>query len=326
MQPRHQLVRILHGSHLYGTNTADSDLDYKGVHVPSGKSILMQNVRDVIDDSVVDKDEANKNTADAVDSQSYSVQKFFQLITLGDMTATEMLFAPDNRVETDNKMLWAVLREQGRSLINRDVRGFVGYCRRQAAKYGIRGSRVAAVEGLRAILDQAMVEGYGHVPLSFIEKEIRAYAEATPHTAIEGIAGGDKSKKMPHIVCCDRKMPFTAHISKVFEVYDKIWQEYGHRARQAANNEGIDWKAISHAMRVANQAYELLTEHRITFPSPEAELLTKIKLGQLSYDEVSVVLEERIAQVEAVESTLPKKSDMELMRSYVLDYHFAQVQ
>jgi predicted nucleotidyltransferase len=37
-----QIVRVQHGSHLYGTNTPSSDMDYKGVHIPNGRAIILQ--------------------------------------------------------------------------------------------------------------------------------------------------------------------------------------------------------------------------------------------------------------------------------------------
>lgn len=319
------LVRITHGSRLYGTHTPDSDYDFKSVHLPSGRAILLQKAENVVDKSIVDKGDDGKNTADAIDDQSYSVQKFFELIAVGDMTATEMLFAPNDQVQYEG-LDWPLLQDQGKLLINRDVRGFVGYCRRQAAKYGIRGSRMAAVQGLRELLLHGSANLGNGATLAEMEPELRAYADATPHTAIENIAGGDKTKKLPHIVCCDRKMPFTAHIAKAFEVYDKVWQNYGERARQAMNNEGIDWKAMSHAVRVAEQARELLTLRRITFPRPNADHLRAIKLGQIPYDQVSEELEALLEEVEAIENTpLPAKTDHKLMQRFILEYHSRQV-
>lgn len=35
------IVKMKFGSHLYGTNTEDSDVDYKGVFLPSKKEILL---------------------------------------------------------------------------------------------------------------------------------------------------------------------------------------------------------------------------------------------------------------------------------------------
>jgi predicted nucleotidyltransferase len=39
------IVRIKFGSHLYGTATLASDIDYKSVFVPSATDILLQRVK-----------------------------------------------------------------------------------------------------------------------------------------------------------------------------------------------------------------------------------------------------------------------------------------
>ena len=45
------ICKIMHGSHLYGTNTENSDLDYKGIYLPSKKEYFTQQVKKCIDHS-----------------------------------------------------------------------------------------------------------------------------------------------------------------------------------------------------------------------------------------------------------------------------------
>src|SRR5262245_57892462 len=45
------IVEMRFGSHLYGTATPLSDLDYKGIYVPDGRDILLQRVRGTISQS-----------------------------------------------------------------------------------------------------------------------------------------------------------------------------------------------------------------------------------------------------------------------------------
>lgn len=129
MKPVTQLVRVAHGSHLYGTSTPTSDQDFKGVHLPSGEAIVLQRAEDVLERGVKSKIAGtDKNAADAVDDQSYSLQKFFGMLAKGDTVATEILFAP-YPVEADPA--WADVQIVGRRLLNRQCKGFVGYCVRQ---------------------------------------------------------------------------------------------------------------------------------------------------------------------------------------------------
>lgn len=52
-------------------------------------------------------------------------------------------------------------------------------------------------------------------------------------------------------------MPFTGSIKSAREIAQRLVNEYGQRALQAERNEGIDWKALSHAVRVGREALEL---------------------------------------------------------------------
>lgn len=320
MQPVRQLVMIRHGSHLYGTSTPSSDEDYKGVHLPSGPAIVLQRAEDVINTGVVAKDGV-KNTAEAVDRDSYSLQKFLIMLSKGDTVATEILFAPpEMQVYADP--IWPKIQGHGRAILNRQAKGFVGYCQRQAAKYGIKGSRMAAVRSLLDLLEHELANDR---KLSSIEPILRQFAEREEHASFENIPSPNGAD-LWHIVCCDRKMPMTTSIKEAKNVFQKVWDNYGERARAAMTNEGIDWKAVSHAVRVARQALELLRDHTITFPRPDAAELLRIKQGLVPYSEVSPMLEALVQEVNECESTLPEESDMAELNGTVFIAYQAQLE
>lgn len=320
MQPVRSLVRVQHGSHLYGTNTPASDLDFKSVHIPSGEAIILQRAENVIDRRVKASDTV-KNTADDIDDQSYSLQKFFGMLAVGDTVATEILFAP-SPVFADPD--WAEIQEIGRSLVNRQCRGFVGYCRRQAAKYGIKGSRMAACEDIVALLTAA-IDKHGTIAnVGIVADELATFCAGHEFSAVE-IITSQAGTEVPHLEVVDRKVPYTASLKTALDIYAKVFDNYGARARAAKLNEGIDWKAVSHAVRVARQAIELLSTGRITFPRPDAAELLAIKLGEIPYSIVSEQLEALVAEVEevALTSPLPEKSNHSLIDRTVLRYYAA---
>lgn len=326
MKPVTQLVRVKHGSNLYGTSTPTSDLDFKGVHLPSGRNILLGRPENVIERNIVSKIEGtDKNAADAIDEQSYSVQKFFDMLMKGDTVATEILFAPVP-IEFMSENWWQV-QTVGKALLNRQCRGFVGYCVRQAAKYGIKGSRMNAVKKLVDWLIDEDQSGSTAMKLGDFESHLKAFAETTEHCEWKNIPHPN-GKECWHIVCCDRAMPMTATINAARAVYEKVWDNYGERARAAATNEGIDWKAMSHAVRVAGQAIELLETGKITFPRPNARWLLDIKLGLLPYSVVSEQLEQLVAAVHVASerSSLPETSNRALADAAVLKLYEEQTQ
>ena len=314
------LVRIKHGSHLYGTNTPESDMDFKSVHIPAWREILLQRADKTLDRRVK-LSGGLKNTPEDIDDQSYSVKKFLEMLAAGDTNAAEILFAPPSAIvyASDD---WPELQAKARRLINRQCRGFVGYCRRQAAKYGIKGSRMAAVKRLLDILEPELATRGGAAKMAEIEPAMRAFAANEEHADWLNIPHPN-GVECWHIECCDRKMPTTATIKEAASVYGKVWENYGARARAAMTNEGIDWKAVSHAVRVARQAIELLQTGRITFPRPDADELREIKQGHRDYNDVSPMLEALVEQVEAEaeRSQLPEKSDIRELESIVIAFY-----
>ena len=69
-----QIMLCQAGSHLYGTNIPNSDRDFKAVHIPGYKDILMGSGRPVISTSTGTK--TSNNTAADTDHESFSVGQF----------------------------------------------------------------------------------------------------------------------------------------------------------------------------------------------------------------------------------------------------------
>jgi hypothetical protein len=99
--------------------------------------------------------------------------------------------------------------------------------------------------------------------------------------------------------------------------------DYGHRALQAERQEGVDWKALSHAVRVATEAIELLNTGSVIFPRPDAAHLLAIKTGRLSYQAVAAEIDELLPAVEdaATRSALPEQPDTAWLDDFVASVH-----
>ena len=65
------------GSHLYGTNTEDSDADYKGVFLPTKKEILLNNIPKCRNFST--SNGLTKNNPNDLDEEIYSLHYFLKL-------------------------------------------------------------------------------------------------------------------------------------------------------------------------------------------------------------------------------------------------------
>lgn len=303
------IIDMRFGSHLYGTSTPASDLDLKAVHLPAARDIVLLRVPGVVSTNTK-SDPRQKNTAEDVDTESFALHKFLKLASEGQTVAVDMMFAPDWSWIGAPDPLWLKILDNRHRLLTRQSASFVGYCRTQANKYGIRGSRVAAARAGLALMKSYVDNGVGTHKLGTFAAEVAALSAEQEHMAVINIPS-QAGTEVLHWEVCNRKMPYTASIKSAHDILQRIVDEYGHRALAAEKNQGVDWKALSHAVRIARQAIELLTTAEVTFPRPEAEHLLAIKTGQLEYAVVAEEIDALLIEVEqaAGMSSLPESPD-----------------
>lgn len=319
------LVRIKFGSHLYGTSTPASDLDFKSVYMPDARAILLQRVKGSIS-TKREKSAGEKNFAGEIDEESFSLQRYLGLMAEGQTVATDVLFAPLwSMVEVPSHEWMEIIANRHR-LITRKSAAFVGYCRQQANKYGIKGSRVAAARKALGILDKAVNEYSTTAKLRTIAAKIAEVVAATEHmevVSIEHVSG----EMMDHWEVCGRKFSYSASIKNARDIVAALVKDYGARALQAESQQGVDWKALSHAVRVARQAVEMLSTGVVTFPLPDASHILAIKKGDIPYQDVAVEIEQGLIDVEeaARRSTLPAEPDYQWIDDFVSNAYAKEI-
>lgn len=325
------IVKMKFGSVLYGTNTPASDTDIKGVFMPDAKDIVLQRVPKNIQFHTGDI--ASKNTKDDIDCDMYSLHYFLQLVAEGQVVALDMLFTPEEMIE-QTSVVWQIIQKNRDKLICKNTKAFVGYCRTQAAKYGIKGSRIAIIkeclETINAISEeiQTNLKGLANA-FEWKNASIKNYMERFPkHDEYVRLFVCEKSKR-PTYEICGRKFQDTTSLGAMAHCLEKILNNYGERAFLAVKSEGIDWKAVSHAFRVCYEVVELLKTHKITFPLAQHEFIKDIKSGRLHYanDLIAEKLEDLMAQVEqtAKESDLPEHVDRKWIEEFVVGNYSYEV-
>jgi hypothetical protein len=303
------IVEMRFGSHLYGTHTPRSDLDLKWVFVPNADDILLQRVESSVTSGRF-KPAGHKNAPGDVDREHYSLQRYLELLAEGQTVALEMLFAPDEAMTVPPTAVWREIQSSAHRLVSRRAAVFVRYCRQQANKYGIKGSRIAAAREALELLAEAERRLGTSAKLDAIGPELARLAATVEHVTLRELpVPGDRL--VTHLDVCERKIPFTGSIKTGREVVQRLLAQYGERARQAERNEGIDWKALSHAVRVGREAVELFDTGRITLPLPYAAHISRIKRGELPYELVASEIEQLLGEVEsaAARSSLPEGAD-----------------
>lgn len=301
------IAQMQFGSHVYGTNVPESDTDIKQVYIPEARDIILQKVKNSL--NVQTKSDIHmKNTAEDIDTETFSYQQFIKLLMEGQTVALDMVFTPYSFHRMVQGGAWLELLANKQRFLHKGTTSFVGYCKTQAAKYGLKGGRMAAIKEACVFLDSLhavdKLEAHWEV--------ITALANNTEHMGIEVIEGPN-GQMLPYWNVCGRKMGQTNTVQYSAECLGKIYDSYGHRAKLAEKNEGIDWKALMHAVRVAQEAKELLLTGTITFPRPEAWLLLSIRKAELAYKQVAEIIEQGLEEVEEAknQSVLRDEPDYE---------------
>ncbi|CAB1082681.1 hypothetical protein D1AOALGA4SA_10278 [Olavius algarvensis Delta 1 endosymbiont] len=301
------IVKMKFGAHLYGTATADSDVDYKGIFMPTRDEVLLGRIPKCHSHSTGQDD--SRNTKNDIDVEIYSFHYFIKLACDGQTVAMDMLHAPEDMI-LQSSHIWKAIIENRHRFYTRNLKSFIDYARRQASKYGIKGSRInAALQVLELLKKEAP------------EKKIREIWDDLPRIEHCYDIAPDPNGMRQYQVC-GKSIQESASIGYVIPILEKFYNDYGKRARLAAENKNIDWKAVSHALRAAYQTREILTENNLIFPLKTAPYLLKVKQGELDYlTEVAPVLESLMAEVEelSLRSALPAAVDWKFWDQFICD-------
>jgi hypothetical protein len=301
------IVKMKFGAHLYGTETLESDLDYKGIFLPTKEELLLGRVPKCYNYSTGEDD--LRNTKEDIDFELYSLHYFLKLACDGQTVAMDMLHAPEKMI-LEKSRIWGEIFRNKQRFYTKNLKSFIDYARRQASKYGIKGSRInAALQVLEILKDEDP------------SKKMKTVWDQLPRVEHCYDISPDPNGMRQYQVC-GKSFQESATIGYVIPIIKKFYDEYGRRAKLAAKNQNIDWKAVSHALRAAYQTKEILTENTITFPLRNADFLRKVKQGTLDYlTEVGPELETLMEEVErlALASNLPDTVDQKFWDQFICD-------
>ena len=261
------LFKTIFGSHLYGTNSETSDHDYKGVFMESIDAIILKRDRTVIlNCTKPDKGFGIRNTKDDVDTEFKEVRRFLHDCQQGQTYALDMLFTPE-KFWLERSSAWEYIINCRHKLLSKNVKPYIGYIRQQTGKYGLKGSRLGELLRVIDYLKMFDIKQPLYSILNdFQQSEFAKVVEITnerPH--------GETSITETFLEVLGKKFQSTRLIKDVLPSLEKLNSMYGGRAKLAMQNEGVDWKAVSHAFRCCYQLIELAKTHRINFPLEQAE-------------------------------------------------------
>ena len=303
------------GSHLYGLSTPSSDVDWKGIYLPNIENLLLGNYAKTHKASTGG---AGKNAPGDIDMEVISLPRFVELACQGETFAIDMLHA-NTAALGEFGWVWEDLVSKRTDFYSKSLKAFVGYVKRQAAKYGVKGSRLAALEEAYECAQAFLFEGKQVKMHEIIDKlPINEHCVITLHDS--GHTGPQRFYEI-----CGRKFQDTLNIETFMSAVKKIYDAYGARAQLAKDNDGVGWKAMSHALRAGYQARDIYLHGDFEYPLRETPFLLDVKQGKLDFmKQVNPVLEELVEEVDNLcdKSTMRSKVDRVKWDAWLMDVYF----
>lgn len=329
------IFKAIVGSQSYGTQTPESDIDFKGVYMQSDIDILTFNYKQQIE---VGKDECY-----------YEVRRFLELLGSANPTVLELLYSPEDCIIQSSPIFDLIVKHRDKFLTKKCLNSFGGYAVAQIKKAKGLDKKMnwekAKIER-KSILDFCFViTPIGSRPLKDwlrYQKGDRAYQTNYGVSCINhakdlyfiypsngslgyhGIANEAETSNDLRLssipvseipkgtVMSYNKDGYMMHCKDYREYNDWLSKRNTQRYVDIeGHNQQIDGKNILHCRRLLDTAKEIATLKTIQVRRPNAEYLLKIRKGLVPLQEIIDQSEQDIADLNLIfqNSDLPEDID-----------------
>ena len=288
----HKLLYLTkHGSHLYGTDTEESDTDYKGIILPDLKFLALMNRVESIRIETK-KDRTQRNTKDDCDIELYSLQFWLnKLVKEGETEGIELLYSYTNQSAAVfcDPIMENIFFYKTPLFDPRNTEAFIGFALNQARKYFVKAERFNVIKDIWIFLN-GMSHLRDELKLEDVMDEIVDQFYHPTYCMDEY----DEKTGINSLYLCGKCHQETISLNEFFNRLTREYEKYGHRTIRAAEMGSKDWKSLSHALKAIIEVRCLLTDGHVDFPlaEPYRSLLRDIKKGEVAFE----VIEQHIMQ------------------------------
>lgn len=311
------ILKIKHGSHLYGTNTPTSDEDYVGVFLPNEETVFGFEKKEEIDLSIKDKLENGKNSQNAVDFKIYELRKFLKLAMENNPNILEILFVNIPNITSISDEGTQILAIKHLFPYKGLYEKFIGYSYSQKHKASIKAENFFSLE-------KALNWFYDYIGTNTIadlheEQHLKKARQLLADITINMDKTIFKINN-EYIKIGDLTFHRSATVKQVIaSIEDRIGKQ-GNR-KELITKYGYDNKFMSHCVRLLIEGKELLLTGNLIFPLAERETIMNIKQGKWSFDECLQYVNSLEEELEAIKdaSELPAKPNYDAIQKVCID-------
>lgn len=321
------LLECITGSQAYGTATAQSDTDLKGVYVTPREIFY----------SLEHEGQINEDNNNVM---FYELHKFMELLSKNNPNMIELLAMPEDCIVSKHPLFDLLKPELFLSKLCKD--SFAGYAMTQIKKARGLNKKILNPmdEQRKSILDFCyVVSGQGSLPVKlFLERnnllQENCGLAAIPHmremyglyystaAAYSGIVRSAESMDVSLSSIAENEKPVATMsfnkdgYSKYCKDYKEYWEWVKKRndiryENTIEHGKNYDAKNMMHTFRLLDMAEEIGRNGRIVVRQPNRDFLLKIKSGAFSYEELVDRAEKKVQQIEDTysKSSLPEEPD-----------------
>jgi predicted nucleotidyltransferase len=298
---------FLSGSHAYGTNTPESDLDYRGVCIPPKEYFY-----------------GFLNHFEQVDGNDpdyciFDIRKFFKLAADCNPNVIEYLFvSPDNWLHST--AIWNRIYDNRYAFLSKKAKHtYTGYAHAQIKKIKSHRSWL-----MNPVLRKPTREDFGLPETVIIDKNQLQTAQAAIEKKLDELGGKGDNKvqqEEKYISTAESLGYDTNFIALLYKerAYRNKLNEYNQYESWKANRNpkraemeakwGLDLKHCAHVVRLYRTGKELLETGEVQVRRSDAEELKAIRNGAWTYDMLLEFAEQLDKETEELYSTsmLPRE-------------------
>ena len=343
-QPELLLLKTIAGSRAYGTDTPDSDTDYRGVFIMPKSIFFGLNPTAQVSDATNDE-------------TYYEIGRFIELLAKNNPNILELLYIEEECLIHRDPILDLI--DLDRVLSKQCEATFGGYAITQIRKArGLNKKIVKPMDGERkSILEFCYtVSGQGSVPIrEWLEDRGMDQKNCglvnIPHMRdVYGIYYSEDEKLtyrgmirdttsteviLSSIPAGEKPVGWMTFNKDGFKKYCKDYREYhdwvknrneARYANNVAHGKNYDSKNLMHTFRLLDMAEEIAREGTIKVRRPNREFLMKIRAGEFEYDDLIKRAEEKVEAIrEAFEqSSLRENPDREKLEQALIEIREAR--
>ncbi len=337
----HLLLKCISGSHAYGLNLPQSDIDVKGVFLLPKSEYF----------GLTYTDQVNNDTNDIM---FYELKKFIDLLLKNNPNILELLNTPDDCTQYKHPLMSMIRTEDFLSRLCNQTFGQYAYAQIKKAK-GLNKKIVNPVSRDRkSILDFCyVIQGQGSIPASiwlqekgFSQEQCglvkidhmrdmytlfhESQAEQVVH--FHGIFSGQSSNDvsltsipkglMPLAVMSFNKDGYSIYCKDYKEYWE--WVESRNEERYEntiSHGKNYDAKNMMHVFRLLNMTEEIARFKQVNVRRAEREYLLKIRAGEYLYEDLVKQAEDKIENINDLFSTsdLPNSPDANVAEKVLVE-------